>query len=460
MTAPWSLQVSRRELLRRASCGFGSLALADLITRENARAGTAGRPGPHHEARARRFIFIYLQGAPSHLDTFDYKPLLNRDHDKPVDPASDDLGKYVGSPFRFERRGESGQWVSELFPSLALHADRICFIKSMTTDVPNHSQAVLQLHTGSFRSPRPSVGSWMTYGLGSEAEDLPCYLVLSPLSRDGGTQNYASAFLPTRFQATRIGAEGQPIASAKLGAVTNPRWGESDQRRQLDLLRRPDESRPGPAAPEPQLDEVIRSYELAFQMQHALPRLIDLGREPRATLELYGVGTRPTDDFARQCLIARRAVESGVRFVEVTSVGWDHHQDLKQRMTNSCAAIDRPVAALLTDLRARGLLDDTVVLFSGEFGRTPMSRGGNGRDHQADGFTVWLAGGGVRGGMSYGSTDERGMTVAQDRAHIHDLHATLLHLAGVDHMRLTYRYSGRDFRLTDVYGEVLTSILA
>jgi hypothetical protein len=452
--------ISRRDWLRSASCGFGSLALASLLTEERARAASPRSTTPHFTPKARRFIFIYLQGAPSHLDTFDYKPELVRDHDKLVAPDSGDLSKYVGTPFKFERRGESGQWISELHPQLATHADKLCFVKSMTTDVPNHSQAVLQMHTGSFRFPRPSVGAWMTYGLGSEAEDLPGFLVLSPINRDGGVQNYGSAFLPSRYQATRIGAEGQPIASARLGALSNPRWDEAGQRRQLDLVNDLEGSRPRASTSDAELDEVIRSYELAFQMQHTLPRLMDLSRETRATLDLYGVGTKPTDDFGRQCLIARRAMEAGVRFVEVTSIGWDHHRDLKQRMTASCKAIDKPIAALLADLQARGLLDDTVVLFGGEFGRTPMSRGGNGRDHQSDGFTMWLAGGGVRGGTSYGATDDHGMTVAENKAHVHDLNATLLHLAGLDHKRLTYRYSGRDFRLTDVYGKVLTDILA
>jgi hypothetical protein len=452
--------ISRRDCLRLASCGFGSLALASLLTHERARAGSPRSTAPHFAPKAKRFIFVYLQGAPSHLDTFDYKPALNTDHDRLVKPDGGDPSKYVGTPFKFERRGASGQWISELYPHLSVHADRLCFVKSMTTDVPNHSQAVLQMHTGSFRFPRPSVGAWMTYGLGSEALDLPGYLVLSPVNGDGGVQNYGSAFLPSRYQATRIGAEGQSIASARLGALSNPRWDEAGQRRQLELLNDLHGFRPEARAQSTELNEVIRSYELAFQMQHALPRLMDLSRETRATLDLYGVGTKPTDDFACQCLIARRAVESGVRFVEITSVGWDHHRDLKKRMSDSCAAIDRPVAGLLSDLTARGLLEDTVVLFGGEFGRTPMSRGGNGRDHQADGFTIWLAGGGIQRGISYGATDEHGLAVAENRVHIHDLHATLLHLGGLDHTRLTYRYSGRDFRLTDVYGEVLTDILA
>jgi hypothetical protein len=451
---------SRREWLRTASCGFGSVALASLLSAERARAASHRSLAPHFTPKAKRFIFIYLQGAPSHLDTFDYKPRLVQDHDKLVTPDSGDLSKYVGTPFRFGQHGDSGQWISELYPHLSSHADELCFVKSMTTDVPNHSQAVLQMHTGSFRFPRPSVGAWMTYGLGSETEELPAFLVLSPVNRDGGVQNYGSAFLPSRFQATRIGAEGQPIAGARLGALSNPRWDEREQLRQLDLLRDLAGARPQVTASDADLNEVIRSYELAFQMQHALPRLMDFRGESSATIDRYGVGTKRTDDFGRQCLIARRAVQAGVRFVEITSVGWDHHRDLKKRMTDSCAAIDQPVAALLSDLQARGLFDDTVVLFAGEFGRTPMSRSGNGRDHQSDGFTIWLAGAGVRGGTSHGVTDDHGMTVADKRAHIHDLHATLLHLGGLDHTRLTYRYSGRDFRLTDVSGEVLTDILA
>jgi hypothetical protein len=365
---------SRRAWLRSVSCGFGSLALASLLSQERARAASPRVVAPHFPPRAKSFIFIYLQGAPSHLDTFDYKPRLMRDHDKLVEPDSGNPAKFVGTPFEFRQHGASGQWISELHPNLAHHADRLCFIKSMTTDVPNHSQAVLQMHTGSFRFPRPSVGAWMTYGLGSLAEDLPGYLVLNPLARDGGVQNYGTAFLPSHYQATRVGAEGQPISTARLGAVSNPRWGEAAQRQQIELLGDLANASPtANATSDAELNEVIRSYELAFEMQHSLPRLMDLSRETRATLELYGIGTRVTDDFGRQCLIARRAIESGVRFVEITSAGWDHHRDLKQRLGNSCKSIDRPVAGLLCDLAARGLLEETVVLFGGEFGRTPTS---------------------------------------------------------------------------------------
>ena len=351
MNLPIFPAVTRRDWLRSASCGFGSLALASLLTNERARAASPRSIAPHFTPKAKRFIFIYLQGAPSHLDTFDYKPKLVQDHDKLASPGGGDVSKYVGTPFKFERHGASGQWISELYPNLSMHADGLCFVKSMTTDVPNHSQAVLQMHTGSFRFPRPSVGACMTYGLGSEAEDLPGYLVLSPVSRDGEAQNYGSAFLPSRYQATRIGAEGQPIVSARLGGLSNPRWDEAGQA----PAARPSE-RPGRrSAP-------CHGVRRRAQRGHPLLRagIPDATRTtsadgPRSrdarTLELYGVGTRPTDDFGRQCLIARRAVESGVRFVEITSIGWDHHRDLKKRMSDSCAAIDRPVAGLLSDLK-------------------------------------------------------------------------------------------------------------
>jgi hypothetical protein len=332
-------------------------------------------------------------------------------------------------------------------------------LKSLTTDIPNHPQAVLQLHTGAFRFARPSFGSWLLYGLGSENTELPGFLVLSPLIRVGGAQNYGNAFMPSRFQATRIGQEGQPIAKAALGYVQNPRWDAPAQRQQLELVDQLNHSRPRHNANEGDLDGVVQSYELAFRMQGSLPKLFDLTKETRATRELYGIDDPVTDDFGRQCLLARRAVEAGVRFVEVTSTGWDHHSNLRRDMVRGCKAIDQPVAALLTDLERRGLLQDTLVLFGGEFGRQPIGQSADGRDHQVDGFTLWLAGAGVRGGFSYGATDEFGQTIASNKMHIHDLNATVLHLMGLDHTQLTYPYAGRDFRLTDVFGEVVKDIL-
>jgi hypothetical protein len=451
---------NRRQWLRNTACGFGSLALADLLAATRATAADAtDNPAPHFAPKAKRMIFVFLQGSPSQLDTFDYKPKLQADHGKGVAEGTGNPLKYLGSPWKFSQHGQSGHWISELYPNVAKHADKLTFIKSLATDIPNHPQAVLQLHTGAFRFARPSLGSWLLYGLGSENKELPGFLALSPLTRVGGAQNYSNAFLPSRFQAARIGVEGTPIKAADLGHVAG-KWGAADQKKQLDLITALDQSRPVKTANDNDLDGVIRSYELAFRMQSSLPRLLDIGGESKETLELYGVGAEPTDDFGRQCLLARRAVEAGVRFVEVTHTGWDHHQNLRRGMVKGCSEVDKPVAALLADLERRGLLKETLVVFGGEFGRTPAGQSADGRDHQAEGFTMWLAGAGVKGGASYGATDEYGQKVAQDKSHVHDLNATILHLLGLDHEKLTYRYSGRDFRLTDVYGRVLSEVVA
>jgi hypothetical protein len=451
---------SRRKWLRSTACGFGSLALANLLADQRARGDGSPTPlGPHFTPKAKRVIFVFLQGSPSQIDTFDYKPRLQNDNGKPVAAGTGNPLKYLGSPWKFSQHGQSGHWISELYPHVAQHADKLCILKSLTTDIPNHPQAVLQLHTGAFRFARPSFGSWLLYGLGTENKELPGFLVLSPLIRVGGAQNYGNAFLPSCFQATRIGQEGQPIAKAALGYVQNTRLDASAQRQQLELISDLDRDRPQHSVNEGDLDGVIQSYELAFRMQGSLPKLFDLTKETHETLSLYGIDNPVTEDFGRQCLLARRAVESGVRFVEVTSTGWDHHSNLRRDMVKGCKAIDQPVAALLTDLERRGLLKDTLVLFGGEFGRQPIGQSADGRDHQVDGFTMWLAGAGVRGGTTYGSTDDFGQSIATNKMHIHDLNATLLHLLGLDHTRLTYNYSGREFRLTDVFGHVVKDIL-
>ena len=415
---------SRRDWLRSTSCGFGSLALASLLNEQKARSADE-LPKPHHTAKAKRMIFVFLQGSPSQVDTFDYKPQLQKDNGKPVAAGTGNPLKYLGSPWKFSQHGQSGQWISELYPNVAKHADKLAVIKSMTTDIPNHPQAVLQMHTGAFRFARPSFGSWLLYGLGSENKELPGFLVLNPLTRVGGVQNYSNAFLPSRYQATRIGVEGQAIAKANLGDVRNSRWDGDDQRKQLDLLADLDKARPQRTANDADLEGVIQSYELAFRMQGSLPKLFDLSTEKKETLEEYGIGKEPTDDFGRQCLLARRAVESGVRFVEVTSTGWDHHNNLRRDMVRRCGEVDQPVGALLTDLERRGLLKDTLVLFGGEFGRTAAGQSPDGRDHQVDGFSMWLAGAGVKGGTSYGATDEYGQKIVDKKTHVHDLNATL-----------------------------------
>jgi hypothetical protein len=453
--------LSRRNVLKSTACGFGYLALADLLARQQGRAADGtGNPAPHFTPKAKRIIFVFLQGAPSQVDTFDYKARLQKDDGKPVAAGTGNPLKFLGSPWKFAQHGQTGTWVSELLPNLSKHVDKMAFVRSLTTDIPNHPQAVLQMHTGAFRFARPSLGSWLLYGLGSENSELPGYLVLAPLVRVGGAQNYGNAFLPARFQATKIGVEAQPIAKASLGYVKNPKLDAAGQRGLLDLLAGLDQSRPVKTGNDGDLDAVVASYELAFKMQTSLPKLFDLAKESKETLDLYGIGKEPTDDFGRQCLLARRAVESGVRFVEVTHTGWDHHANLRRGMVKGTSEIDQPVAGLLEDLSRRGLLKDTLVLFGGEFGRTPAGQSADGRDHQVDGFTMWTAGAGVKAGHSFGTTDEYGQAITSGKVHIHDLNATLLHIMGLDHTRLTYKYSGRDFRLTDVHGEVIDDILA
>jgi hypothetical protein len=449
----------RRQWLRNTACGFGSLALADLLATQARAADGTANPAPHHPPKAKRMIFVFLQGSPSQLDTFEYKERLQKDAGKPIAEGTGNPLKWLGSPWKFSQHGQSGRWISELYPHVAKHADKLCLLHGLATDIPNHPQAVLQMHTGAFRFARPSFGSWLLYGLGTENKDLPGFLVLSPLTRVGGAQNYGNAFLPSRFQATRIGTEGQPIAKADLGHVVG-KWDEAAQREQISLISELDKSRPLHTVNENDLDGVIRSYELAFRMQGSLPRLFDLSKESKETLDLYGIGTEPTDDFGRQCLLARRAVESGVRFVEVTHTGWDHHANLRRDMVRGCKQVDQPVAGLLEDLDRRGLLKDTLVLFGGEFGRQAWGQSADGRDHQVEGFTMWLAGAGVKPGATYGKTDEYGAKIVAQRTHIHDLNATLLHILGLDHERLTYNYSGRNFRLTDVFGNVVEDILA
>jgi hypothetical protein len=456
--------LSRRDLLKGVSSGFGYLAFAGLSSMAAA-ADSKGSPlspkAPHFPARARRVIFLCMNGAPSHVDTFDYKPKLSADDGKASDrPGRIPGAKLMGSPWRFDQHGESGLWVSELFPEVAAHADELCVIRSMRTDLPAHPEAYLMLHTGSSQFIRPSLGAWTLYGLGTESEDLPGFIALKPTSRNGGAQNYGSAFLPAACQATRIGNEGLPVAQARVGNIKNPRLDLSAQRLQLDLVQSMNRGLLEREAVHPGVEGVIESYELAFRMQGALPGVMDLAGETAATRKLYGLDDPATADFGGQCLLARRFVEAGVRFVEVSHGDWDQHRDLKAGHVRNARAVDRPIAGLLTDLLARGLLDDTLVIWGGEFGRTPHGQNADGRDHNNKGFTVWLAGGGVKPGIAYGQTDEHGYEAVEDPMHVHDLHATILHLLGLDHERLTYRYAGRDMRLTDVKGAVHKAILA
>jgi len=478
MSDSFQPQPSRRRLLQDAACGFGSLALAGLCARQSEAAPTAARQ-PHFAPKAKRIIFLFMAGGPSQMDTFDYKPLLQRDHGKDMPGGIPELQRKIGrrlkklqaSPFRWKQHGESGLWISELFPQIARHADDLCVLKSLHTDGFDHGTAMLRLHTGEDRQIRPSVGSWVTYGLGSENENLPGFVALSPLDRATGVRGYGSAFLPAVYQGTPIGRQNVPFKEAGLRHLKNPRLSDRLQQAQLARLAERNQLHLERSGPDAQLDGVIRSFELAFRMQKEVPRLMNLSSETAATLERYGVDQQPTDDFARQCLMARRLAEAGVRFIQVThayrdskTTLWDQHGYLVEGLRNNSARVDQPIAALLGDLKERGLLEDTLVLWGGEFGRTPVNegRGGGkvGRDHNPLGFTMWMAGGGTKGGYSYGATDDYGYYAVQDKMHMHDLHATLLYALGLDHEQLTYRYAGRDFRLTDVYGRVVREIFA
>jgi len=475
-----SLPLSRRHALKSLASGFGYLAFAGLAHESAAKAATPRPPegiltpkATHFPPRAKRVIFLCMNGGPSHVDTFDYKPELNaRSGQTSTIGRSGGQAMLLGSPFSFAQHGESGLWISEVFPKLAQHADDLCVVRSMQTDLPNHSQAFAQMHTGSFQFVRPSVGAWTLYGLGSDNANLPGFVTINPPSDNGGARNYGSAFLPAACQGTKIGANQIPGFYAKLlGKAEEPgpplknigTGAPRDlQRAQLDLVRGLNLRKLDRDVHHPEIEGAIESFELAFRMQDEVPDVLDTRSEPQPMLDLYGIGPGlPTDRFGRQCLMARRLAEAGVRFIEITApIGWDHHFRLKEDLSEAAAATDGPIAALLTDLKRRGMLHDTLVVWAGEFGRTPYIQGGAGRDHNSKGYSIWMAGGGLKGGLAYGSTDEFGYEAVENPVHVHDWHATLLHLLGLDHKRLTFDYGGRPFRLTDVYGNVVTDILA
>jgi hypothetical protein len=460
---------SRRAVLKSTGVGFGYIAFAGLSTWAAEKENPLTPKKTHFPARARRVIFLCMEGAPSHVDTFDYKPKLTEDNGKPSRGGRGFGGKLLASPWKFNQSGESGLWISEVFPELAKLADDLCLLRGMHTDVPAHSQAFLQMHTGLFQFKRPSMGAWAYYGLGTENENLPGFITISPPFQNGGPANYGSAFLPAVYQGTpiRTGFGGGPGGPGRGGAggagvsnIRNPNQTPDDQRVQLDFIQSLNRGALEREPHNPGVEGAIESFELAFRMQKDLPKVMDITNESAATKAMYGIGEQTTETFGRQCLLARRFVEAGVRFVEITSNGWDHHQNLKTALGNKAQSIDKPIAGLLRDLKGRGLLEDTLVLWGGEFGRTPYAQGTDGRDHNSRGFTTWMAGGGVKGGLSYGSTDEYGAESVEGKVHIHDWHATILHLLGLDHEKLTYRYAGRDMRLTDVKGNVVRSILA
>jgi hypothetical protein len=464
--------LTRRQLLNRSAVGFGSLALASMLAENGLADAVAVDPlapkMPHFAARAKRVIFLFMTGGPSQVDTFDYKPLLERDDGKPLPFAKPRVqfaptGNLLKSPWKFQQYGQSGTWVSELFPHVAQCVDDVCFLHSVHGTNPAHGGAMLKLHTGSDNFVRPSMGSWVTYGLGTENKDLPAFVTICPTLGHGGVNNWSSAFLPAAYQGMPLGNASVPSNQAQVRFIANAKLPPEIQRLQLDRLRAVNLDHQAHSGPEPALEARINSFELAFRMQTEMPRVENISEESAETQKLYGMDDPLTANFGRMCLMARRFAERGVRYIQVThsdsNVQWDQHGDLKNGHTKNAREVDRPIAGLLRDLKARGLLEDTLVWWGGEFGRTPTAQGTDGRDHNPEGFTMWLAGGGVKGGHHHGATDDYGYYAAQDKVHIHDLHATILHLLGLDHERLTYRYAGRNFRLTDVEGNVVKQII-
>ena len=460
MQIPQSEARSRREALCRLGGGFGLAGLAGAVAQASeGRAVTA--PGPHFRPRARRVIHLFMNGGPFQADLFDPKPALHKYAGQR--PESADLaterptGGLLPSPFRFRPRGESGVPVSELLPHLGTHIDDICVLRSMHSDNPNHGPALLQMNNGTILPTRPSMGAWFLYGLGTENNSLPGYVVLCPGRPVRFSILWNSAFLPSSHQGTYIN-HSKIEPSKMVPFLRNTRWDAETQRRQLDLLRKLDAQVQSSAGTDAAFDARIQSMETAFRMQFQASDVFDLEKESKTTRAAYGDG-----HFANGCLLARRMAERGVRFVQVyygNGQPWDTHSGHDDKVPKLCQDIDRPIAALMTDLKQRGLLEDTLIIWGGEFGRTPTSENGNGRDHNHHGFTMWMAGGGVKGGMTYGETDDFGFKAAVNKVHVHDMHATVLHLLGLDHERLTYRHAGRDYRLTDVYGRVVNEIIA
>ena len=476
--APPACAISRREALRNIACGFGYMAAAGMASREamaNSITNQRSLQVPHIVPRAKRVIFLFMAGGVSQVDSYDYKPLLYRRNGEMLDftdqriLAKTGMGsnQRVMKPlWEFKQRGQNGAWVSELFPHMAKHTDDYCIIRSMATEGVAHGPATLFLHTGSTNLIRPSMGAWVNYGLGTENRDLPGFVSLSPSMSNGGPRNYGNAFLPPTYQGTPVGRAGMKATEIKINNLQNPERSLQRKKRQFDLLQAMNHEQCQSLPHNAELEAVINSYELAWRMQANAPEVMDISNESGATKKLYGIDEEPTDNYGRQCLMARRMAEAGVRFIQVNysdnsnNPAWDQHNDMPKHKEHALA-VDKPIAGLLTDLKQRGLLEDTLVWWGGEFGRTPYAqKNGNGRDHNPTGFTVWLAGGGVRPGLIYGQTDEFGQYAVDKKVHMHDLHATILHLLGLDHEQLTFRHEGRNFRLTDVFGNVVHDIIA
>ena len=469
---------TRRGMLRAAGCGFGYLAMNALLAQEAQAAATTGvatggplsPKAPHFAPRAKRVIFLFMHGGPSSVDTFDPKIRLDVDNGKPcpiklpLSFAKGELGPLMKSPWEFKQHGQSGIPVSSLFPHVAKHVDDMCIIRSMVGEGVDHGAALLQTFTGTSTFIRPSMGSWALYGLGTENQDLPGFVTIKPALSHGGSKNWSSAFLPGAYQGTAIGNAGMKIEDIQgepIEYLLNKHYSPDQQRFELDMLQSINRRHSEVRHHDPQLEARIQAFELAFKMQSQAPESFQVEAESDATKKLYGLDDEKTRDFGWQCLLARRLAERGVRYIQCThSYKWDQHGELFVKHNQNANEVDKPIAGLLADLKARGLLKDTLVIWAGEFGRTPISQGGDGRDHNPYGYTIWMAGGGVKPGFVYGATDEIGYHAVEDRMHIHDFHATVLALLGLEHTKLTYKYSGRDFRLTDVAGVVADKIFA
>ncbi|QVL33739.1 DUF1501 domain-containing protein [Telmatocola sphagniphila] len=466
--------MSRREALRTTASGFGLLALNSLLA-QTTQAGSDSPPSenplavrkPHFPARAKRIIFLFMHGGPSQVDTFDPKPMLAKYDGKPFPGQKPRVqfaatGNLLKSPWEFKPGGSCGTPVSDLFPEVRKLADDLCVIRSIHADNSAHGGALLQLHTGSDTFVRPSMGSWVTYGLGTENQNLPGFITICPTLGHGGVQNWSSAFLPAAFQGTPIGHSGIRCKDARINDISAQGLTRDQQRIQLDFLAKMNRRQLESTGRDAALEGRIDAFELAFRMQAEAPQVMDIASESKETLALYGIDeSKPTENFGRQCLLARRFAEAGVRFVQVShSYKWDQHGELRKDHAKNALEVDKPIAGLLSDLKRRGLLKDTLVLWGGEFGRTPTAQGGDGRDHNPHAFSMWLAGGGVKAGSVYGATDEFGYYSVENKVHMHDLHATLLALMGMDHEKLTYRHAGRDFRLTDVQGRIVREVFA
>ena len=467
--------INRRQTLNSLACGFGGLAFGALAHKDAIASNDSPKEIFHHRPKAKRVIFIFMAGGVSHLDSFDYKEnlvkhdgkMMRFDDARTLAKTRKIIDHRVMKPlWKFKKHGQSGRDVSELFPHIANHVDDLCFIKGMHTNGIAHGPSTLFLHTGNINLIRPSMGSWINYGLGTENNNLPGFVSIGPSMGNGGPRNFSNAFLPSSYQGTPLGRAGIPAKEATIKNLVNQNLNHQQNLKQFELLQKINAEQLSTYPNNDKINSVINSYELAWRMQNNAPNVLDIENESPSTMEMYGIGQKETNDFGQYCLKARKLSEAGVRYVQINytdntnNPAWDQHSNMPKHMEHA-RATDKPVAGLITDLKQRGLLEDTIVWWGSEFGRTPYAQDkGTGRDHNSDGFTVWLAGGGFKKGFSFGETDEFGHHAVEGKVHMHDLHATILHQLGIDHEKLTYRYDGRDFRLTDVHGKVVHQLLS